>query len=257
MAEACRDRPPGARPTWSGHGERRPARPLRDPAHRARPAAPGRPGSQVHPALAAHRGHPERPARRAHQEHPEPQARPAPAARRGHRAAAARPVPSGPGRPASSRHGEHRREACPRAGWARRARSAHQEHQEHREAAALPLDQPGQPDPGTPPGPGPTRAAWAHSHPPGFRAHPGRRAEAEACSPVAHPAFPARSAEAAAAPLPHGYGAAAAPPCWSRRPRCHRRSARGTARAYPDRPEAAERPHPADTRRRTRRAEAA
>lgn len=195
-----------------------------------------------------HRGHPERPARRAYPEHRARQAR---AAHPGRQAAAARPAPSGRGRRASSRRGERHREAYPRAGSARRARSA---HRAHREAVAHPPhpdprpDHPGHPDPRTRPGRGTTRAGWAHSRPPGYRAHPGRKAAAEACSPVARPAFPAHPAEAAAAPLHHADDAEAAPPCWSRRPRCHRRSARAVARACPDRPEAAYRDRPPKTR---------
>ncbi len=198
-----------------------------------------------------HRGHPARPARQAYREHPEHQAHQAHQAHaehQGHQAAAVRPVPSARGRQASSRRGERHREAYPRADSARRARSAHQApqgRQGRQEAGACPPppdpypDHPDHPGPQIRPGPGRTRAGWAHSRPPGYRAHPGRKAEAEACSRVARPAFPEHSAEAAAAPLHHADDAEAAPPCWSRRPRCHRRSERAAARASPDRPEAA------------------
>ncbi|SHI20090.1 hypothetical protein SAMN05444521_5278 [Streptomyces sp. 3214.6] len=246
-----RGRPAGARPAWSAHDERHPARPPR--SHERREPCRGRPEHREHPGPAAHRGCPERPAHPAypgHQEHPEGQAAGAAEARPAPRAA-----PSDRGRRASSRRGGRHRGAYRQADSARRpARSAHREaaarcprpllHPLHQVPPVLPV----LPVPPVRRGPGPTPAAWARTRPPGCRARPARTGEPQACCPAAHPAFPAHPEEAAAPLLSHGYDAEAAPPCWSRRRRCHRRSARAAAQAQPDRPEPTEHRRAADSR---------
>ncbi len=134
--------------------------------------------------------------------------------------------------PAWSRRDGHPREAYHPEAAERRARQAHQELRARSGRAAR-------------------RAASVRTRPPGCPEHRARTtaagAEAEGRSPASHPVRPGRSAEAARSRHHLARPSAAPAPCWSRRRRCHRRSAATAAAARRE-------PAPAGTRTRAHRA---